>query len=340
MSSAIVRQAISLSQLSSAKVGEIERFCGRTRLLALNALIESARAGQAGASFAVVANEVKEFSQQIAVLARDFRIGIEEHTTVLNQLGEEALHDLKRIQGDRLADLALNLIELIDRNLYERSCDVRWWATDAAVVECCADQTRSAWASQRLGVILDAYTVYLDIWICDRDGKVLANGRPGTFGGVVGTSVADRSWFPRALVGPTDGYVVDDIAAEACLAGQLVATYAAPIRAGGLATGEVIGVLGIFFDWEKQSQAVVDGVRLSDDERARIRCLILDSDCRVLAASDRLGVLKEVAPLAPRGRTLGSDRSANATTAFALTPGYETYRGLGWYGVLIQRDPA
>lgn len=338
MSSAIVQQAISLSHLSSAKVGEIERFCGRTRLLALNALIESARAGQAGASFAVVANEVKEFSQQIAVLARDFRKGIEEHTTILNRLGEEALQDLTRIQGDRLADLALNLIELIDRNLYERSCDVRWWATDAAVVECCADRTRSAWAAQRLGVILDAYTVYLDIWICDRDGKVLANGRPAAYRGAVGTSVADRPWFTSALSGATDGYVVDDIAAESRLDGRLVATYAAPIRAGGLATGEVIGVLGIFFDWEKQSQAVVDGVRLSDDERARTRCLILDGRGRVLAASDHRGVLTEVVPFMSGRRTLGSVRGTGVTTAFALTPGYETYRGLGWYGMLIQRD--
>jgi hypothetical protein len=30
----------------------------------------------------------------------------------------------------------LNAIEIIDRNLYERTCDVRWWATDSAVVAC------------------------------------------------------------------------------------------------------------------------------------------------------------------------------------------------------------
>ncbi len=33
-----------------------------------------------------------------------------------------------RANGERLVDLALNAIEIIDRNLYERSCDVRWWA--------------------------------------------------------------------------------------------------------------------------------------------------------------------------------------------------------------------
>ena len=41
-----------------------------------------------------------------------------------------------------MVDLALNAIEFIDRNLYERTCDVRWWATDSAVVDCVALRPR------------------------------------------------------------------------------------------------------------------------------------------------------------------------------------------------------
>ena len=43
-----------------------------------------------------------------------------------------------RSRGERMVDLSLNAIELIDRNLYERTCDVRWWATDSAIVDCAA----------------------------------------------------------------------------------------------------------------------------------------------------------------------------------------------------------
>ena len=32
------------------------------------------------------------------------------------------------------------LIDLIDRNLYERTCDVRWWATDSAMVAAAAEK--------------------------------------------------------------------------------------------------------------------------------------------------------------------------------------------------------
>jgi hypothetical protein len=327
---------MSLSQLSAKKIAEIEQFCGRTRILALNALIESARAGQAGAAFGVVANEVKEFSQQIAELARDFRGEINRHTAEINRLGEVAARDLQRLKGERLADLALNLIEIIDRNLYERSCDVRWWATDAAVVECCGDPTRATWASSRLGVILDAYTVYSDIWICALDGTVLANGRPQAFPQARGSSAASARWFTEARANPAEGYVVADIAREERLDERLVATYAAPIRAGGQADGAIIGVLGIFFDWEKQSQTVVDGVRLSPDERAITRCLLVDARRRVLASSDRQGVLSETITFDPGKQTMGCLLDQDRTIGFALTPGYETYRGLGWYAVLIQ----
>ena len=41
-----------------------------------------------------------------------------------------------------MVDLSLNAIELIDRNLYERTCDVRWWATNSAVVDCAASPER------------------------------------------------------------------------------------------------------------------------------------------------------------------------------------------------------
>src|SRR4030095_9212313 len=101
-----------------------------------------------------------------------------------------------RSRGERMGDLSRNAIELIDRNLYERTCDVRWWATDSAVVDCAAapEAAAGAHASGRMGVILGAYTVYLDLWLCDLDGHVRANGRADRFN-VVGQNVAHTKWF-------------------------------------------------------------------------------------------------------------------------------------------------
>jgi hypothetical protein len=55
-----------------------------------------------------------------------------------NSLGHRLV---AQIRGSRLPDLSLNAIDIIDRNLYERSCDVRWWATDSAIV----DELSLAW---------------------------------------------------------------------------------------------------------------------------------------------------------------------------------------------------
>ncbi|RYY08510.1 MAG: methyl-accepting chemotaxis protein, partial [Alphaproteobacteria bacterium] len=248
----------------------------------------------------------------------------------------------QKAEAERLTDLALNAVELIDRSLYERTCDVRWWATDAAVVDCAAipNETAATYACERLGVILSAYTVYLDLWLCDQNGTVIANGRPDRYPGVRGQSVASEPWFQNAIaLRSGDDYVSANVRRENRLAGAQVATYAASVREGGRADGRVLGVLGIHFDWEPQARAIVEGVRVAPEDRARTRVLLVDTNRRVLAASDGQGILTEVLPLDPKGQTSGiaRDNQTGTVTAFHRTPGYETYLGLGWYGMIVQR---
>ena len=333
----IVALSRAVSELATRKMDEIQAVTNTTKILALNALIEAMRAGEAGRGFAVVAQEVKAISERITAIGDEMRAQMATQTAELDTLGRRLVGQLR---GGRLADLALNMIDIMDRNLYERSCDVRWWATDSAVVDCAASpspQTR-AHAAQRLGVILRAYTVYLDLWVVDSRGTVLANGRPERYPRAVGSSVAQESWFKDALATRNGGeFSVADIAVNDSLDRSTVATYATAIREGGEETGAVIGALGIFFDWQSQSQTVVDSVRLTPEEKPSTRCLLVDRRHRVIASSDRRGVLGETFALRTDGRTQGAYADEHGRViGFALTPGYETYRGLGWYGVLVQ----
>ncbi|WP_448203426.1 methyl-accepting chemotaxis protein [Azospirillum sp. sgz302134] len=335
----IVALSRAVSDLATRKMDEIQAVTNTTKILALNALIEAMRAGEAGRGFAVVAQEVKAISERITGIGDELRGQMALQTDELNTLGKKLVSQLR---GGRLADLALNMIDIMDRNLYERSCDVRWWATDSAVVDCAAAPTPAhcAHASRRLAVILGAYTVYLDLWVVDRHGVVLANGRPDRYRRAVGSSVAGESWFRDAMATRSGGeFAVSDIAVNDLLDHGTVATYATAIREGGEENGAVVGVLGIFFDWQTQSQGVVDSVRLTEEERAKTRCLLVDRRHRVIAASDRRGVLSETFPLRTEHHSQGSYADdKGSVVGFALTPGYETYKGLGWYGVIVQES--
>jgi hypothetical protein len=168
----------------TASLAEIDAINLQVRLLSFNARIEAAKAGDAGRTFAVVAAEMEELSHQTAAaagtLASESRAKLAELAAISQRLATD-------VRGQRLSDLAMTNIELIDRNLYERSCDVRWWATDPSVVEALENPTRAgvlAQTSGRLATILKAYTVYYDIVVADLTGRVLVNGKPRQFDSV------------------------------------------------------------------------------------------------------------------------------------------------------------
>lgn len=334
ISALIARLTGEVNEIACEKTKAIQHITNQMKMLALNALIESSRAGAQGAGFAVVAQEVRNVGQQVEAIARDLESQLTARTGSLMSSIEKMTD---RARGERMVDLALNAIELIDRNLYERTCDVRWWATDSAVVDAAArldDAAAIAHVSERLAVILGAYTVYLDLWLCDMQGNVIASGRGDRYA-ARGQNIAATSWFRDARnLRSGDEYVAGDVERQPLLGNAQVATYCASVREGGKANGRAIGVLAIHFDWEAQARAIVEGVRVNDDST---RVLLVDSNLRVIASSDGQGLLSERISLALNGRNNGfyQDRSGSLV-AFHATPGYETYRGLGWYGVIIR----
>lgn len=309
-----------------------QEIAAKTRLLALNATIEAARAGEAGAGFSIVAMEVKQLSEQASQVATAFETAIMRGV----ERGISASWDLTQ---SRMVDMSRGLVQLIVRNLYERTADVRWWATDASVwgaVTPGAGRAEAAHAQDRLGVIRKIYTVYRDLVLFDPKGDCLASalGKPS----VAAANVAGKSWFRRALTtGSGDEYVVGEVEPSPLYDGAQVLTYATAVRDGGRADGRVLGVLGVHFDWQEQSRSIVcDEPMLSPAEWARSRVLLLDEHLTCIAASDGRGVLQPYA-LNHRGQPQGAYEADRVFVAFAKTIGYQEYDGLGWYGVIEQR---
>jgi hypothetical protein len=338
----IARLVESVSAHFETAVGEIENINLQTRILSFNAQVESARAGVIGNAFGVVATEMVGLSGQTTAVTYKLATETQERVNSLNgiiaELGRE-------IRGTRLSDLAMTNIDVIDRNLYERSCDVRWWATDSSAVEALMRHTPEAHehACRRLGVILDSYTVYFDIVLCDMEGRIIANGRKREFN-CIGSSQRDTAWFQAAIntrAGTEFGF--QSVHRSDTLAGgQHILVYSCGVRENGDARGRLIGVLGIVFNWEALGQTIVSRTHAGEGGKSSTRVCIVDARGLILADSAKK-IIAETLRL-PNQAELFAEKKNHIVTkyngetvliAHARSPGFETY-ATGWHSLIIQ----
>lgn len=84
-----------LSSVAGAKIGEISSINREAKMLAINALIAAARAGEAGRGFAIVSEEFKRISQEIDEVAQALESQVRADLQELSLVGGAILSHLR-----------------------------------------------------------------------------------------------------------------------------------------------------------------------------------------------------------------------------------------------------
>ncbi|MFA6921622.1 MAG: chemotaxis protein CheW [Gallionella sp.] len=176
-------------------------------------------------------------------------------------------------------------IDIMDRNLYERANDCRWWALSSVFRNALSGSAPDLRAVEQMLVHINGlYTVYDNLVVFDRNGRVLAVSNP-QYRECCG-QVLNEDWVRQTLNG-SSSYAVSAFATSSLYKGRHTYIYAAAIFDFSPAHG-IVGGIGIVFDAAPQFKAMLMDA-LPRDEKGIIPAgcfaVFADRDRRVIAAT-------------------------------------------------------
>jgi len=309
------------------------------KLISLNGIVFASKLGKRGVALGPVFEQITETG--------DFA------TSKMEELLREMAFGELRLNLQTLETFSKQAIDLIDRNLFERSAAIRWWATDQYFWKALAEPTEENLqsAARRLSDINSSYSMYRNLVLSNRMGRIVAASTPELIPDLKEARVADHPWFTKAMKSKSIGeYAVQDVGTtELERNSRSTLIYSGAVRQNGLRNGEVIGVLGSLFDWVTESGKILRTCLPKDKNGKRIEgCIAFyaNRDYEVIETSDAAAVpLGSIPDLPAEHRELASGQSASGVLRFgnsvyimgsSRSKGYREYQGLGWSAHILR----
>jgi hypothetical protein len=143
-------------------------------------------------------------------------------------------------------------IEIMDRNLYERANDSRWWAiTPLFEKELSEEKPDTQQIMEVLRYINSLYTVYTNLFVYNKTGSIIAiSNHPS----IIGQKVSGEYISKTLGNNNTQNYFVSPFEKTPFYSDQATYIYSATVRSNG----KILGGIGIVFDGSPQFQAMLN----------------------------------------------------------------------------------
>nr|WP_320131324.1 cache domain-containing protein [uncultured Holophaga sp.] len=254
------------------------------------------------------------------------------------QLVDAILFEMVKKTVLELSDAAKFAINILKRNLFERTADVGYLATDAEIIRFLkeADPERDpARLREQAGVLRGRladyqreYTVYDEILILDIQGRVLANLDPGNGAACVADALVGEALSRKGDPPYVESYGESDLrqgAGRVLLYGQRIQEpdCAAPL-----------GVLCLSFDFRDEMERIFLDLGQGN---SRIVVAIVDASGKVMACN-RSGLFSpgvQVPVDLESGFRLLDFGQRTYLVSMVATDGYQGFMGLTWYALAM-----
>jgi chemotaxis signal transduction protein len=230
-------------------------------------------------------------------------------------------------------------VDVLDRNLYERANDCRWWSLTADLIAHLAQPQKGQQIAATLRHINSLYTVYHDIVLFDAERRISAVSNPDHATRV--GQVIDEPWAGATLaLRNSQDFAVSAFTPSKLYRGEQTLVFGAVVRND---SGRAVGGIGIVFDSKPQLTAMLqDALPRTQAGDCAPGCigLFVDADMRVIATTgehalgETIDLPRELLLDAHAGRLISLNGTHYAAGS-RRTSGYREYAGLGVTAIVL-----